>query len=118
MSERHMLIYDADCGFCQWSADRLISRGGPFEASPNSRHPELKDRSKREIIVRLASGRELGGANAVLFILSQSGWGWFARMLMLPPFIWVLGAGYWIIARNRQRISRLLRLPATCSIER
>lgn len=118
MSERHLLIYDADCGFCQWSADRLMARRGPFDASPNSRHPELKERSKREIIVRLASGKELGGAYAVLFILQHTGWGWFAQLLSLPPFIWLLRAGYWVIARNRQRISRLLRLPATCSIER
>jgi len=116
MNERHLLIFDADCGFCQWSADRLMARGGPFEASPNSLHPEFKDRSSREVIVRLSSGVELGGADAVLFVLSKTGWGWFGVLLGKPPFIWLLRVGYWIIARNRQLISRMLRLPASCSV--
>jgi predicted DCC family thiol-disulfide oxidoreductase YuxK len=34
--ERHLVLYDEDCGFCRWSLDRLLrwDRGGRLRAAP------------------------------------------------------------------------------------
>ena len=45
---------------------------------------------------------------AALFILEQTGWGWFARLLALPPFVWFVELGYAIVARNRPLFARFL----------
>lgn len=70
-------------------------------------NPALLERCKFELGLVTADGREMMGARAVLFILEATGWGWFARMLSYPPFIWVLQIGYWIVARNRGLISKV-----------
>ena len=34
--DRHLVLYDEDCGFCRWSLDRLLrwDRGGRLRATP------------------------------------------------------------------------------------
>lgn len=123
--ERHLIVFDGDCGFCQWSVARLLRRDrkGQFEAVarlrlPESlRTPELLSRSAGEVVVIQRNGQVLGGASAVFFILSQTGWGLFAQILMLPPWIWVAQAGYRWVARNRLLVSRWLGLNTVCKID-
>lgn len=98
-------------------------RRGLFHAVSRQRCPsppmtdELNARLGREIVVWTKDKQYLGGADAVLFLLEKTGLGWIARLLALPPFIWVGRVVYRLIAKNRLRISRWLRLPATCPIE-
>lgn len=80
-------------------------------------NPALLERCKFELGLVTADGREMMGARAVLFILEATGWGWFARMLSYPPFIWVLQIGYWIVARNRGLISKVFFGGKACGLE-
>jgi predicted DCC family thiol-disulfide oxidoreductase YuxK len=55
--DRHVVLYDGDCGFCRWSLDRLLrwDRGGRLRAAPiQSREGDrlLADLSRQD---RLAS---------------------------------------------------------------
>lgn len=63
--------------------------------------------SQRSMIVVTNHGRQLVGGRAVLFVLHEVGWhpaivGIAARR----PFVWVVDAGYRIVANNRQLFSR------------
>lgn len=124
MQDRHLLIFDGDCGFCQWSADRLMRRDskGLFTAVSRQRcpsppmTPELAAQLGREIVVWTRDEKYLGGADAVFFFMQHTGWGFVARILALPPFIWIARIGYKIVAKNRLLISKWLKLPTTCPI--
>lgn len=124
MRERHTIIWDGDCGFCQWSVQRLMRRDrhGRFDDVPRQRAtqppmtPELMERTSREVVVWTRDGELLGGADAVLFVLGETGWGFMARLLAKRPCIGLMRWGYRWVADHRLLISRLLRLPATCTI--
>ena len=80
----------------------------------------LKGRCGREVVLLLPDGREYGGARAVFECLANGG-GFFlatgAKVMRLPPLIWVAEIAYRIIARHRRFLSRLmLRETPTCSI--
>jgi hypothetical protein len=55
-----------------------------------------------------ADGTLLRAGRASLFILEELGWGWVARLLALPPLIWLVELGYWIVASNRAFFSRFM----------
>lgn len=80
-------------------------------------NPALFERCKTEMAVVTEEGRELGGAKAVLFILSKIGWGWFARFLSYPPMIWPITLGYILVARNRGFFSKLFFRNKACGLE-
>lgn len=67
---------------------------------------ELRKKCERAIHVITTDGSILGGAKAVMFIKSKTGWGWFAKILSLPPFIWLLQLTYRIVANNRHAFSK------------
>lgn len=58
--------------------------------------------------VILPDGRILRAGRAVLRILEALGWGWLARVLALPPFIWAIELAYTIVARNRRFFAEFL----------
>lgn len=64
-------------------------------------NPPLYVACERAVHVVTAEGKTLRAGIAVLFILERIGWGWFARALAMPPFIWCIEIGYHIFARNR-----------------
>jgi predicted DCC family thiol-disulfide oxidoreductase YuxK len=70
--------------------------------------PELHQRCARAVHVITSDGRTLRAGRAVLHILRHNGWGWFARMLALPPLVWGVELGYWIVARNRRLFARFM----------
>lgn len=120
-SARHWLIWDGACDLCAWSIAwvRKHDRYAAFQAVPfQSLPPELQaqvdpDSFSRGAHVITADGRVLRAGRAVLFILEQLGYRWVARILSLPPFVWLVELGYAIVARNRRRLSRWLRLGET-----
>ena len=117
---KHLIIFDGDCGFCQASVKRLLRRDhqGLFDSTPRQAiaDPDLKARGAGEVVVVTQEGQTLGGARAILFIKSLTGWGAFARFLMLPPMIWVLVLGYRVIAKNRRTISRMFYPNQVCEL--
>ncbi len=40
----------------------------------------------------------------MLFILEAIGWS--VNWMRFPPFVWIVELGYWLVARNRQALSR------------
>ena len=70
--------------------------------------PELAAACERAVHVLTREGRMLRAGRATLYILERVGWGLFARLLSLPPLVWLVEAVYWVVARNRDFFSRFL----------
>jgi predicted DCC family thiol-disulfide oxidoreductase YuxK len=70
--------------------------------------PALSAACTRAIHVVKRDGTILRAGRATLFILEKLGWGWAARLLALPPFLWIVELGYRIFARNRPFFARFL----------
>ena len=70
--------------------------------------PALSRACDKAVHVITADGRMLRGGRASLFILECLGWGPWARLLALPPFVWCVEAIYYLVARNRGFFSRFL----------
>jgi predicted DCC family thiol-disulfide oxidoreductase YuxK len=70
--------------------------------------PALREACARAIHVIRADGDTLRAGRAALFILRGVGWRWTARILSVPPLVWFVELGYWVIARNRRFFSRFL----------
>lgn len=122
--QRHILLYDEDCGFCRWSVDRIVRwdrrnaiRATPIQSAVGDRL--LADLTEAQ---RLASwhlvapdGRRhsAGHAAAPLARVLPAG-----RLLALIPgaFPGVTEAAYRWVARNRDRLGRWLGEQA-CSID-
>ena len=70
--------------------------------------PDLYAACERAVHVVTADGKVLRAGRACLFILERIGWGWRARVLRLPPFIWAIEVGYRVVASNRPFFARFL----------
>lgn len=107
------ILWDGECGFCRRAAAWFVqhSRGKlramPFQEAPSPpMTPELWAAYEKAVHVILADGRIVRAGRAVLFLLEQVGWGWLARILRIPPLIWLVEWGYRIIANNRPFFAR------------
>jgi predicted DCC family thiol-disulfide oxidoreductase YuxK len=70
--------------------------------------PALYAACARAIHVVKADGTVLRAGRAALFVLEELGWGWCARLLALPPFLWLVELGYALIAHHRAFFSRFM----------
>jgi hypothetical protein len=68
--------------------------------------PALYAACERAIQVVKADGTVLRAGRAALFVLEELGWGWWARLLALPPFVWLVELGYAFVAGHRAFFSR------------
>jgi predicted DCC family thiol-disulfide oxidoreductase YuxK len=122
--ERHVVLYDEDCGFCRWSLDRLLrwDRRGHLRAAPIQGEEAdglLADLSEQ---ARLASwhlvtpdGRRCSGAAAA---------GPTARLLpagalvafLAESFPRITDRAYRWVARNRDTLGRRLG-KQSCAID-
>lgn len=66
----------------------------------------LAARCARAVHVLAEDGTLLAGGRASMFVLGKVGWPRLARVLSLPPLIWLVEAGYWLVARNRRLLTR------------
>jgi predicted DCC family thiol-disulfide oxidoreductase YuxK len=116
-SDQDWLIWDGDCGFCR----RLVEwfqrhdRQGRFRVVPYQECPSppmtdrLREQAKHALQVVTSDGRQRSAGRAVLFALQEIGWHpRLARLGQLPPFVWLVELGYWVVARNRPFFSRFL----------
>jgi predicted DCC family thiol-disulfide oxidoreductase YuxK len=116
MGNRHLVLWDRDCEFCRrivsWVGRRDAS--GQFEtitfqdAKSPPMTPELFEACKRAVHVITREGDTLRAGRACLFILGELGWGASARILALPPLVWLVEIAYRIVAQNRYFFSRFL----------
>lgn len=115
-----ILAYDSDCGFCSVTANWLASQafviGEGLELVPYDA-PDLADRmpgvdeshADGGVQLLLPDGRLYRDAVAVGEIFKRtSRWWWVGQFMCLPLISWFAQIGYWIVARNRRRISRWL----------
>ena len=70
--------------------------------------PALRQACARAVHVVTAEGHVLRAGRASLFVLERIGWGWVARVLSWPPFVWFVELGYWIVANNRSFFAKFL----------
>jgi predicted DCC family thiol-disulfide oxidoreductase YuxK len=134
MEDRLAVLYDRDCGLCTATARRLQrwDRAGRLDLVP------LQDLSHAASpdVAALAAGRPLGSALHVVDpatgTVSSGGEGVLEIARRLPggsrpaalvgavaPARWAIGVGYDLVARNRHRIGRWLRLEGpACDVPR
>jgi predicted DCC family thiol-disulfide oxidoreductase YuxK len=113
---RHLLLWDGACGFCRRAIDGVRRRDRwhrfdivPYQEAPvPPMTPELAAACRRAVHVLTSDGRLLKAGRASLFVLGETGHPWLARVLALPPFVWLVELGYILVARNRSFFSRLL----------
>lgn len=117
MDGQHWLIWDGDCDLCRntvaWISrhDRQGRfRAVPFQDCPSPpMTPALKAQARRAVQVITAGGRRLAAGRAALFVLEEIGWHpALARLGRRRPFVWLVGLGYVIVARNRPFFARFL----------
>lgn len=115
-SDRHLLLWDGECGFCRRSVD-WVRRHDPqgrfepvtFQDAPSPpMTPELREACRRSVHVITADGRVLHAGRASLFVIGQTGHPWLARILAVPPLIWAVELGYLLVSRNRNLLSKVL----------
>jgi len=68
----------------------------------------LAARCARAVHVLTPDGTLLAAGRACLFVLGKIGCPRLARVLALPPLVWLVEAGYWVVARNRPFFSPFL----------
>ncbi|KPL86269.1 thiol-disulfide oxidoreductase DCC family protein [Ardenticatena maritima] len=123
MNRRHQatLIYDGDCGICQWTAEWVRKRDRqhrlhivPFQAiEPGEVAPGLtRADCARAVHLITPEGRRFRAARAMfetLRLLSPP-WRWIGTLC--APFSPLFEPAYHLIARSRHRLSRWLGLDA------
>ena len=113
---RDWIVWDGACGFCRravaWAMARDHARR--FVAVPNHDvppsfvTPERAAAFQDAVHVRTASGAWLRGGRACLYVLEHTGWPRLARIARVPPLVWIVEAGYRVVASNRVLFSRIV----------
>ena len=114
--KKHLILWDGECGFCRRSVAWCLRRDRrhQFEAVPYQdapappMTPALHTACARAVHVIRADGTVLRAGRAALFVLERLGWGPLARLLALPPCIWLVEIVYRIVANHRLFFSRFL----------
>ena len=79
-----------------------LLRLAPYQEAPSPPMTlELYAACERAVHVRTLDGRTLRAGKATLFVLEHIGWGPLARLLALPPFVWLVELAYLVISKNR-----------------
>lgn len=79
---------------------------------------EMREACKRAIHVVTADGTVLRAGRAAMFLLRHLGFPRLGQLGSLPPFVWFVELGYYIVARNRGRMYRwFLRKPCQSLFE-
>jgi len=129
-NNKPILIWDGECGFCEYSKNRLHRMDGKnrfvdvtnYEFTSgdldNKSKAELDARTRREVLLQLPDGKILGGADAILTLLSIIRTPWFYKTLKSPPFIYPARWVYRWIANHRLLVSKWLKIDSTCAIRR
>ena len=116
MSAPALLLWDGECGFCRRSVEWAERRdtGHAFQAIPYQQAPsppmtpDLRRACARAVHLLTADGELLRAGRACLWVLQRIGYPVLARVLAVPPLVWAVELGYWLVARNRQLASRIL----------
>lgn len=79
----------------------------PYQHAPT---PPMTDALRiacaRAVHVVTPDGRVLRAGAASLRVLERIGFRGTAAVLSIPPLVWLVETGYWVVARNRPFFSR------------
>ncbi|MBX3096661.1 MAG: DUF393 domain-containing protein [Fimbriimonadaceae bacterium] len=121
---KHWLLWDGSCGICSATARwvrrkdrRQVAVVCQYQNCPRPPMDErLEKRCAKEAVVLTADGRELGGADGILFLLGAMGW-WIVAPFRVFPLLWISRLVYRLIAANRSLISRVFGLGKSCGMD-
>lgn len=125
-AERLVVLFDQDCGFCKWSLNRVLAwdRRGRLRPIP------IQGEEGQALLASVPEERRLESWHVVLPSgeVHSGGAAGAPTAELLPggrPLAWlfrtfpgITDRAYRFIARNRNKISRLLRIDATCEVRR
>jgi predicted DCC family thiol-disulfide oxidoreductase YuxK len=121
---RHRFLFDGDCGVCTYlsSVAERIDGGRRFLIEPYQRVPEEElrrfgvtyEKCAKRAYVLTRGGRAYGGAFAVNhFLFYQFPWTIAILLIYAIPVLLLFEIlGYWLVAKNRHRISRWFGMTA------
>ncbi len=120
------MLYDEDCGFCKWSLDKILAwdrshklRPVPIQSEEGqsllSGVPEEERLDSWHLVEPSGEVRSAGAAAAPLFDLLPGGRPLAGAARALPG---PTERAYRAVAGNRDRLARLLRIDASCSVRR
>jgi len=113
MSERPVLVFDGDCGFCttakDWIAARAEIEAVPYQWADLAALGLTEAEGARRIHVigdTVPGGRRSGGYAAAWLLRSARGRGWrlLGTVLGAPVLRWGTDLGYRVVAANRHRL--------------
>ena len=114
MSEKAVMLFDGDCGFCRrWIEKWKAKTGDKVAYHPYQKviheYPQIREEDcQKAVHLVVADGTVYSGAHAVLKALSLAG---HYRLVLwsyehIAPVRWVLEGGYHFVARSRSWLSR------------
>lgn len=124
MEQDHVLLYDADCGFCRWSLDKILARDRDHRIRPLPLHtveadaylPGMDEKTKMaswHLVLPDGTVRSAGDAVEPLVRLLPRGTPIAAVAGLAPGLARV---AYRIVARNRDTFGRMLGTKA-CAVD-
>ncbi|MDG2050742.1 MAG: DCC1-like thiol-disulfide oxidoreductase family protein [Myxococcota bacterium] len=114
--EPDIVLWDGDCAFCRrgilWFKNR-DSTGRlqmvPYQQAPSPpMTPTLARACRKSLYVIHPDGNQTRAGRAILFLFEAIGFKRLARLGSRRPLVWAIEFGYWLVARNRQIVSRFL----------
>jgi len=113
MAQKHLVLWDGDCGFCRRSVEWLQKhdRFGALEFQPFQEAPlssELRAACEKSIHVIKTNGDLLHGGRAAMFLGRFTRWNRLARIGEWPMFLPFVELGYKIVAQNRVFFSKFV----------
>jgi predicted DCC family thiol-disulfide oxidoreductase YuxK len=120
------VLYDEDCGFCRWSLDKILAwdrhgrlRPVAIQGEEGRRLlaavPESERLDSWHLVEPSGAVRSGGDAAAPLVSLLPGGRPIAALFRAFPG---LTDRAYRLVAGNRERLARLLRIDASCRVRR
>ena len=114
MSNQNLILWDGECAFCRRTAHWFLRQDKqnvlsavPYQEAPSPpMTAQLALACEQAVHVVKTDGTILRAGRAALFLLEQTPWKPLAKVLALPPFLWLVEIGYGVIARNRPFFAR------------
>ena len=112
---REIVVYDGDCGICEWSAKWVRRHSTGIDTVDHTDYG-LKHLSS---VWFMADGRKYEGAKAVSAILKRSRLKtarWIGIIIDIPGCRLMAQGVYFMVAKNRRRLSKLFGLKV-CTLQ-
>lgn len=115
-SHKFILLWDGECQLCRraslwlkyWDKKDEFTTY-PYQDAPTPpMTPDLYRECEFGIHIVKPDGSIINKGRAAMFALERFGWGWFARLMTYPPFIWVIELGYHFVAENRPWLANFI----------